>query len=204
VFAAWIALTVPRYLKEVRTLRAQQGGPAMCREFKSATTLLGWPLYHIRYGTPAVDAPPVRGWVAMGDHAIGILFASGHTAFAAVSVGIVAGGGLSVGGIAVGVVPMAAVALGLMPLGGAAFGLFSIGGFSAGWTGAIGGLAIAREYAAGGWAIAAHANDPVVREWLAGWLPPWLFPLELGLIAVLAIVPSLLYASRQRRHLKPR
>ena len=204
VFAAWVALIIPRYLKDVRILRAQAGGASMCREFKSARTLLGWPLYHIRYGTPAVDAPPVRGWIAIGDRAIGIVFASGHTAFAAISVGVVAGGVLSVGGVAFGLVPMAAVALGLLPLGGAAFGVLPIGGFAAGIPAAVGGLAVATEYAAGGWAVAAHANDAIVRAWLGVWLPQWLFPVELALIAVLAIVPSLIYASRQRHHLKPR
>ena len=111
---------------------------------------------------------------------------------------------LSVGGVAFGLVPMAAVALGLLPLGGAAFGVLPIGGFAAGIPAAVGGLAVATEYAAGGWAVAAHANDAIVRAWLGVWLPQWLFPVELALIAVLAIVPSLIYASRQRHHLKPR
>ena len=184
-------------------MRAAQGGPPThFREFRSAATLFGWPLYHVRYGTPPVDAPPVRGWVAVGDRATGLLFAMGNVSCGLVSVGVVATGGLCVGGVAFGLVPMAAVALGVLPLGGAAFGMLSIGGFSAGWAGAVGGLAIARDFAAGGFAIAQHANDAIAHEWLAAWLPPWLFPTLLALIAVLSIVPALIFASRQRRHFK--
>ena len=78
--------------------------------------------------------------------------------------------------------------------------MLAIGGFSAAWAGAVGGLAVARDHAAGGFAVAAHANDAVAREWLAAWLPPWLFFTLIGLIAFLSIVPMLVVASRQRRH----
>ena len=203
-FAAWVAVLVPRYLREGRELRARGGGPSMCREFRSATTLFGWPLYHVRYGTPAPGAPPVRAWIAAGDHAIGGLFAMGNVAVAPVCVGIVSVGVVAVGGVSVGLLPMAAVALGAMPLGGAAFGMLPIGGFSAGVPAAVGGLAIATDYAAGAFAIAAHANDAIARAWLAPWLPAWLLPVLIGTIAVLAIVPTLVFASRQRRHLKSR
>ena len=202
-FAGWLARLMSRYLREGAVMRAAEGGPPThFREFRSATILFGWPLYHVRYGTPPVDAPPVRGWFAAGDRAVGLLFAMGNVSCGLVSVGVVATGGLCVGGVAFGLVPMAAVALGVLPLGGAAFGLLSIGGFSAGWAGAVGGLAIARDFAAGGFAIAQHANDAIAREWLGAWLPPWLFLTLLGLIALLAIVPTLIFASRQRRHFK--
>jgi len=201
-FAGWIARTMLRYLRELREVRAAEGLPTTTcfREFRSATVLLGWPLYHVRYGTPPRDAPPVRGWVAVGDRAIGLLFAMGNVSCGLVSVGVVASGGLCVGGVALGLLPMAAVSVGVLALGGAAFGVLTIGGFSAGWAGSVGGLAIAREYAAGGFAIAAHANDAVARQWLAAWLPPWLFVCLLALIAFLSIAPALVVASRQRRH----
>jgi RNA polymerase sigma factor (sigma-70 family) len=200
-FAGWIAYMTVRYLREAREMRAATGGaPTHFREFRSATTLAGWPLCHVRYGTPPVDAPPVRGWIAVGDRAIGLLFAMGNVSCGLVSVGVVASGGLCVGGVAFGVLPMAAASFGVLALGGAAFGALTIGGFSAGWTGAVGGLAMARDYAAGGWAIAAHANDAVARQWLGAWLPPSLFYTLLGLIAFLSIVPTLVLASRQRRH----
>lgn len=203
-FAGFVVRGVFRDLREMRRLRAAAGGPPThFREFRSARTLLGWPLYHVRYGTPPPGAPPVRGWVAVGDRAIGLLFAMGHVSCGLVSVGIVATGGLCVGGVAVGVLPMAAVAVGGLVLGGCAFGALAIGGFAAGWAGAVGGLAIARDHAAGGFAIAAHANDAVARDWLAAWLPPWLFVTLLVLIAVLSIVPPLVVASRQRRHFGP-
>jgi hypothetical protein len=202
-FAGGIARTVPRQLREAREMRAAQGGkPTHFREFRSATKLLGFPLYHVRYGTPPLDSPPVRGWIAVGDRAIGLVFAMGNVSCGLVSVGIVATGGLCVGGVAFGLVPMAAVSIGVLALGGAAFGVLAIGGFSAGWTGAVGGLAIARGFAAGGFALATHANDAVARSWLAAWLPPWLFFTLLVVIAVLSIVPTLVAASRQRRHFR--
>lgn len=201
-FAAFVVALMPRYLRELRVLRAQAGGASMCREFRSDFTLLGLPIYHVRYGTPAVDSKPVRAWFAAGDRAIGGLFAMGHVAIAPVSVGVVSAGVLCVGGVSAGVLPMAAVALGVLPLGGAAFGLLPIGGFAAGMPAAIGGLAIATDYAAGGWAVAAHANDAIARTFVAAWLPEWLLPAMIGTIALLAIVPSLVFASRQRRHLK--
>lgn len=202
-FAGWMVPTLARYLREGRQARTDAGGPPThFREFRSATTLLGWPLVHVRYGVPPVDAPPVRGWFAVGDRAIGLVFAMGQFSCGLVSVGVVAVGGLCVGGVALGVVPMATVAVGGLVLGGAAFGGLTIGGFSAGWSGAVGGLAIARDYAAGGFAIATHANDAVAQQWLAAWLPPWLFFTLLALIAVLSIVPTLVYASRQRRHFR--
>jgi RNA polymerase sigma factor (sigma-70 family) len=202
-FAGWIVRTIARVMREARQVRAEVGGaPTHYREFRSATSLLGWPLWHVRYGVPPPDAPPVRGWVAVGDRAIGLVFAMGHVSCGLVSVGVVATGGLCVGGVALGVVPMAAVSVGVLALGGAAFGVLAIGGFSAGWTGAVGGLAIARDFAAGGFAIAAHANDAIARDWLAAWLPPWLFFTLLALIAVLSIVPTLVVASRQRHHFK--
>lgn len=199
-FAGWIARTVARNLHDASAMRAAQGGgPTHFREFRSAARLLGWPIYHVRYGTPPPGAPPVRGWFAVGDRAIGLLFAMGQVSCGLVSVGIVATGGLCVGGVAAGVLPMASVAVGGLALGGSAFGVLSIGGFSAGLAGAVGGLAIAREHAAGGFALAAHANDAVAREWLGAWLPPWLFLTLIALIALLSIVPALVVSARQRR-----
>jgi RNA polymerase sigma factor (sigma-70 family) len=202
MYSAWLVTTLLRTMRDTEALRAEMAGPSHCREFRSTSTLLGWPLYHVRYGTPPPGSPFVRGWIAVGDRSIGLLFAMGQIAIAPVSLGVVAVGGLTVGGVAIGLLPMASVALGVMPLGGTAFGLLAIGGFAAGWFGAVGGLALSITHAAGGFAIAPHANDAVATAWLSTWIPPWLVPALVVVIAVVAIVPPAVFASRQRRHLR--
>ncbi|MBP7419639.1 MAG: hypothetical protein KA911_13600, partial [Xanthomonadales bacterium] len=103
------------------------------------------------------------------------------------------------GGVAVGLLPIGGVSLGLYALAGAAFGWFAIGGYAVGWSGAVGGVAIAREFAGGGSAFAAHANDAVALARIGEWLPGPTFAVLLGL-AVLTLIPSAWYAQRMRRH----
>jgi hypothetical protein len=116
-------------------------------EYRSRITLLGLPLIHIAMSS-VVDGRFRRGiatgWVAIGDVAFGILFATGGLAV----------GGVSLGGLAVGIVPIGGLALGALALGGVALGIIAIGGAAVAWHAAIGGLAIAAHYAAGGVAVA--------------------------------------------------
>jgi hypothetical protein len=121
--------------------------------YRSRASFLGLPLIDIglagRRGTPRPIV--ARGWVAVGDIAIGVLFAAGGVAI----------GGISIGGLGIGVLVVAGVALGFAPVGGLAAGLYAFGGAAFGWFAAVGGLAVAREWAVGGSANAAHANDVV-------------------------------------------
>jgi hypothetical protein len=150
--------------------------------YRSHRTLFGLPLVHLASGQ-VVDGRYkrgiARGWIAVGDISLGILF----------SMGGVACGGISIGGVGLGLITISGVGLGLifcvggLALGGYAVGGLAIGGIAVGG-GAIalydaegglaiaghaasGGLAIASQYAVGGEARAAHANDPPAREYMA-------------------------------------
>lgn len=133
-------------------------------EYRSSTTVAGWPLIHVCAG---VDPATMRPRVAKGIVAIGNI-AVGGIAVAGVSCGLVSVGGLSLGLI--------------FALGGAALGLgFSLGGLAVGSV-AVGGAAIGLTYAVGGGAFAPAIIDGVrcdpeaaefVRRWLgSGILPP--------------------------------
>ncbi|MDX1420804.1 MAG: zinc ribbon domain-containing protein [Rubricoccaceae bacterium] len=142
-------------------VRLGAGGLALAPgyEYRSKTTLFGWPLLHVAQGLdPATGRPRVaRGVVAIGD---------------------VAMGGLAVGGVAVGLVALGGLGLGLLALGGLAVGAIALGGLALGWYWAIGGAALAFGYAVGGLAIARYTvsgagADPEVLEALErvlGWL----------------------------------
>jgi RNA polymerase sigma factor (sigma-70 family) len=174
-----------------------------------------------------------RGWIALGDRAHGILFACGNIAIGGIAIGGICAGGLAFGGLAIGVMPIGGAALGLISLGGlalgpiawggAAIGAFAFGGLAVGWlafggaafawSGAKGGLACAHDYAVGGLAKAAHANDSVAKaiiseHWFfraADWqtthvLPklngPWFI---IGIIAFSLLFPVLLFVVGYRR-----
>jgi tRNA A-37 threonylcarbamoyl transferase component Bud32 len=115
-------------------------------DYRSKTTLLGWPLLHIATGIdPQTRRKRVaRGWVALGDVAVG-LFAAGGTAYGGIAIGGFSVGFLAVGGFAVGML----VALGGGALsfgvsaGGLAVGSFAIGGCALGLK-ALGGMAVGR------------------------------------------------------------
>jgi hypothetical protein len=130
-------------------------------DYQSSARLLGLPLVHIATGK-LVDGGYRRGiakgWVAIGDIAVGVLFGAGGLATGAVCVGGLAAGGLAVGGLV----------MGLAAVGGLAFGLLAVGGAALGSSGALGGLAIAGEFARGGVALAFHANDLSADEYFNG------------------------------------
>jgi RNA polymerase sigma factor (sigma-70 family) len=205
-FAAWFAYMVQSGITAQRRVRAEEfaSGDALTfrtgyREYRSAKTFLGLPLVHTRLGVPPVGTAPVRAWIAVGDRAIGGLFALGGITLAPISVGSVAFGGIAVGTVSIGLMPMAAVAIGLYALGSAALGWFAVGGFAVGAHAAAGGLAVARDFAGGGFAVATHANDLVAQQALTALLPGWLFVSMFVVLAVLAIGPTAWYAHRVRR-----
>lgn len=114
-------------------------------EYKSSTTFFGMPLVHIVYG-PGGMTKPARGFIAIGNIAIGVF---------------------AIGGFAVGVVTLAGMGLGIVCLAGMALGiLFGAGGIATGYI-AVGGIAIG-VYAIGGLSIGTHTlhNDPQLREYL--------------------------------------
>lgn len=127
-------------------------------EFRSKASLLGLPLLHVKLGNALGQRRrPALGWIAIGDTAIGILFAAGGFAV----------GGVALGGLAIGAVSVAGAAFGVLAAGGWAMGLLACGGGAVAWTAAFGGVAIAHDYAVGGLAIAAHANDEAARNFMS-------------------------------------
>jgi len=122
-------------------------------EYRSKASLLGLPLVHIATGT-LVNGRYRRGiaigWLAVGDVALGILFALGGVAI----------GGFSLGGGALGLLSIGGLALGLCAVGGLSLGAVALGGAAFAWYAAMGGLAVAHDYAIGGLALARNVIGP--------------------------------------------
>jgi len=143
------------------------------KEYRSRWTLLGLPLVHVRTGArPGEKMGTAKGWIAIGDRAYGILFAAGAVAVGGISMGGAAVGVIAIGGVSVGLLAVGGFALGGLAMGGGAIGITAAGGVATAWTGAQGGLAVAREFALGGQALAHHANDAVAREYFGQF--PWM------------------------------
>ena len=214
-FQAYVAVEVIRLARAVQALRAAAGPGAepnpsalkarvhafssrrRGRVYQSRARLFGWPLVDINvsdpvlpHGTPVrldyrAGSKVARGWIAVGDHARGLLVAVGSTAVAPVAVGIdralglisfggVAAGMVAVGGVAVGGVAVGGLGLGVLGIGGLGVGFWACGGGAVGWNVAVGGLAVAWHAAFGGGAFAhdvalggggwaPHFNDGVAR-----------------------------------------
>lgn len=139
------------------------------REYRSKATLLGLPLIHCLSGDPKRAA---MGWIALGDRAYGILFAGGGLAVGGIAMGGAAIGLISLGGATLGFLALGGLAIGFYAIGGAALGVIAAGGVGVGLLGAHGGLAVARDFAMGGLAVAANANNPAARAFFAdyGWM----------------------------------
>lgn len=179
-------------------------------EYRSAWTFLGLPLIHVRLGHGVgFKSRPAVGWIAVGDLAVGIILSCGGVAVGGISMGGAAVGLVSMGGAGLGVLSMAGLAMGYWAAGGVAVGYLAIGGCALGWQGALGGLAWAHEFALGGAAVAAHANDPAARTFLEnhGFMSAAQSILRSGWISSLSWLPILLVvwmALRMRRRLQPR
>jgi hypothetical protein len=125
-------------------------------------TFLGLPLVHVRLsGGIAAQRKPFMAWIAIGDCALGLLFAFGGLAVAPVSIGGCAVGLIAFGGCAIGALALGGFRLGVWAFGGLAIGWQAFGGFAIAWSAAMGGFAIARDFALGGFAHAAQANNEV-------------------------------------------
>jgi RNA polymerase sigma factor (sigma-70 family) len=160
-----------------------------CSKFK----VLGLPLIHIRWTNSETKWSPVKAWIAAGDCAVGGLFAFGSVAIAPFSVGALAIGLFSFGGVGIGLFVFGGFAFGGWIFGGLAFGWQAFGGCAIAWNAAMGGTAIARDFASGGMAQAAQANTEIASQFFReqpffqcmqivsryiGWLNLlWVFPL---------------------------
>jgi hypothetical protein len=116
-------------------------------EYKSFLTIFGIPLVHIVYG-PSIGGrlKPAKGFIAIGNIAIGVI---------------------AIGGFSLGIISIAGIGLGLICFGGMAFGILgAAGGMAVGYI-AVGGMAIG-VYAIGGLTIGTHTiyNSPELQEFL--------------------------------------
>jgi tRNA A-37 threonylcarbamoyl transferase component Bud32 len=115
-------------------------------EYRSKTTVFGWPLVHIATGIDPMTGKKriAKGIIAVGDMAIGVL------AFGGASIGV-----FSIGGAAIGLFSFGGLSIGLLiALGGGAIGGLAVGGGAIGVI-AVGGGAVG-YYATGGGAWGVH------------------------------------------------
>lgn len=166
-------------------------------EYRSAATLFGLPLVHVRFGGEHHDRDePVKAWFAIGKKAYGVLFAFGAFAVAPLSVGGCGIGLVTLSGFGMGVISLAGLGIGIWSIAGTAVGFVAYGGCAVGWKWAAGGVAIARDYAVGGTAFATHANDAIAGAFIqqsasyaiATKLTGYLLVLNLGWFAALFAV----------------
>jgi RNA polymerase sigma factor (sigma-70 family) len=187
-------------------------------EYRSRVALLGLPLVHARFGCAPGGKPGwVKGWIAIGDRTFGVILSLGGLAVGGIAIGGLAAGVVSVGGLALGLAACGGVAFGGLALGGlavgglavggGAIGYLALGGGAIGWKAAEGGLAIAREFAQGGMAVAQHADDEAARAYfqnsaffsrgtalMKSLSSPWALPV----ILIVSFVPGVVMACWQR------
>ena len=193
------------------TLAATPSGQAArpLIEYRSRWEFLGAPLVHVRFGG-ADSCKPVKAWIALGDVAIGRLFALGGVAVAPICVGGF-GAGLAVfGGFALGPLVYAGFGLGIWAIGGFVTGWLAAGGCAIAGGAALGGVCLAGHHALGGVVLAPHANDAAANAYLQGsvffhyaflLVTRWLWP-----TMVAATIPTLalqLAFRRRRRKQNP-
>ena len=145
------ALTCPHCGYPLQPSETSPSGPIYAGtygyEYKSSLTIFGMPLVHIVYG-PGIGGrlKPAKGFIAIGNIAIGVI---------------------AIGGFSLGILSIAGIGLGLICFGGMAIGLLgAAGGMAVGYV-AVGGMAVG-VYAIGGLTVGIHTiyNSPELREFL--------------------------------------
>lgn len=136
-------------------------------EYRSRFELLGLPFVHVRLGGGIAGQPrAVKAWIAVGDCAVGVLFAFGGLAIAPFSLGGFAIGLLPFGGMAIGILALGGFSLGMWAFGGMAFGWQAYGGCAVAWSAAMGGIAVARDFALGAVAHATQVNNQAAQHYI--------------------------------------
>lgn len=176
---------------------------ATAGEYRSRFTLFGVPLLHVRFCLADEGAPPLFGWIALGDRAYGLLFAWGTVAVAPISAGVFSVGLFSAGAVSVGLISLGTAAIGIVAVGCMAIGLQA-----SAWLAALGletaqsnGFATAFHAARAPVAFAEHANTPAAHQVFA---PPYTEQIQMNfflLIAALSLVPLVCYVTGVRKRL---
>jgi RNA polymerase sigma factor (sigma-70 family) len=137
-------------------------------EYRSSTTFLGWPLVHIRFGGACTGKEAVvKAWFAAGGYAVGRLFAFGGLAIAPVSIGGCAVGLISWGGATVGLLALGGLAVGAWSWGALAVGWQAYGACAVAWKAAVGGAAVAHDFAFASMAQAAQDGGEAAKTYIA-------------------------------------
>jgi RNA polymerase sigma factor (sigma-70 family) len=186
--------------------------PPRAWEYRSRATFLGLPLVHWRsWGRvwkPGEKVPPAIGWIACGERAYGILYASGGLAVGGIITGGLGIGLISFGGASIGLLALGGFALGAVALGGGAIGIIASGGMALGWHAALGGMVASHDLACGGAALGKHVNDSVAREFFLN--HPWfnmMNPLTQSCFWLLCFGPifvQIIFWIRRRRKMERR
>jgi len=191
-------LRQPEAFSDPRDRKGSKAG-----EYKSKATLFGIPLFHFRFAAPETGMPPVVGWIAGGDTAVGLLFAWGGWSFGFISVGAFSVGVISLGAIGIGLLSMGSIAVGGLALGAMAIGYLSFGSLSAmGLQGAAGGgFSLSNAFALGPVAVAPEANSEAAHAFFAS---PHANTFTLAffvVVVLLTLVPATLWARAVRKRL---
>jgi len=193
--------------------------PPRVAEYRSRASLLGLPLVHVRFCLQTGARPEwTKGWIAIGNRTFGVIVSVGGIAFGGIAIGGLAVGLISVGGLVLGLaacggaafggLALGGLAVGGLAVGGGAIGYLAVGGGAIGWKAATGGLAIAREFAQGGLAVAFHAADEAARAYFqnslffsraASLLKGFSNPGAIPAILVVSLVPAAVMLALQRR-----
>jgi len=148
-----------------RLLEGEYAGkfPEPVFEYRSRLAPLGLPLVHIRIGDRfAVLRGPVKAWIAVGNVAIGGLFACGGIVAAPFCIGFCALGLVTFGALTLGLIALGALATGVWAFGAVAVGWQAFGEWAVGWNAAAGGVALAHDFALGRIARAAQLDRDIV------------------------------------------
>lgn len=197
------------------------------RRYTSCKRLLGIPLLDVQFNDgwgaeclPTILPRRAYGWIAIGDHATGVLFAAGGMAKGLIAVGGLAIGGVAFGGCAIGGLAIGGGAVGWLAFGGGAIGYDAVGGLAIAWqvaTGggaiayhlAVGGGAWAYNYAVGGGAWAREANTQLAKQLAETqsmmWMLEWLTEnrvLFITATSVVSLMPTFLLRFAFRRELR--
>jgi RNA polymerase sigma factor (sigma-70 family) len=178
-------------------------------EYRGRLGWLGLPFIHIRVSGGLAAEPPIKAWIAVGDCAVGGLFAFGRIALAPVCMGGLALGLLPFGGCAAGLLALGGFSVGVWAFGGLALGWKVAAGCAIAWQAAMGGVAIAHDYAMGGLTLALQANNDAARSYFQSNQFFQYAPLALRhllLLILLWIIPMLAWwrvvvAARRRQRL---
>jgi hypothetical protein len=208
---------VYRMIKDAKTLRAQERifhpeaftrpadqKNAKQREYISKVLLFGIPLVHAQFGMPEQDDKPIRGWIAIGSKAHGLLFAWGGLAIAPISIGIVSVGIISLGAVSFGLLSIGTVAVGVIGFGASAIAYKAYAAYAAlGWENAFsGGFSIAKDAALGPVSHAAEINNvqasAIGNLDILNLVHPWV----LAFITLSVIIPAIWHFYKVKQRMK--